>query len=272
MICIPVAPRPNAFRWFFKILTSILAVLVWAGVGLVDAQRFNPDSLITLHVEPVSGRIKAEERDGTTVFILPGAPMHTEWLFTYRVENPARQDTIEVVGVWDTFGPGLDIVDISTTYSPGLAPGAIDLWNDGTTHSYSFKWHNFKLKPGEWAELTIRTGPGQTPTAREQYTACKLYKLNSQAILKFTVDGRFRIHERQGPVFHAEIPCPPSLEIKLNTKVTWYLRMPGDYFDRVIEGSVKANHPVIVTFSKFADLKSTSSDHTLPVFYALDED
>src|SRR5690606_20718494 len=80
------------------------------------------------------------------------------------------------------------------------------------------------------------------------------------------------VTERQGQSYQAEIPCPSFLGIKLDTKVTWMLRMPGDYYARAIEATVTASHPVYVTFSGFDVLKSASNDQTLPVFYALNEE
>lgn len=246
----------------------MLAVHAW--IAVAQAQSIDAGRWISLTVEPVSGRIKPEQRDGSVVFVVPESPALVEWIFTYRVENPTRRDTMQSIVLLDGFGPGLEIVDVSPTYAPGVDPGKVEVWYDSTTYRYSFQWNGFELKPGEWAQLSIKTGPSPIPAAR-QYAACNLYRLNSAAVLRFTsVD--LGIYERHGPVYQAEIPCPPYLEVRLNTKATWFLRMPGDYYGRAIVGTITANHPVEITFSGFGDLKHANSDQTLPVYYALSEE
>lgn len=249
----------------------ITVILILSGLGRLHAQSPDGGPWITVTMEPLSGKVKTEERDGSIVFVVPETPAHLEWLITYRIQNPSRRDTMQMVSLFDDLAPGLEIVDVTATYAPEMTPGRMEIWSDTTTHQHSFRWDVFQLKPGQWAQLVIKTGTAQMPAARRQYTGCNLYRL-SQGILRFTLNDSSSLYERQGPVFQAEIPCPPYLEIRLNTKATWYIRMPGDYYARTVVGTVTANHPVEITFSGFADLKSASDDQTLPVFYALNEE
>jgi len=57
----------------------------------------------------------------------------------------------------------------------------------------------------------------------------------------------------------------------MNTKATWFLRLPGDYYGRALIGTVNASHPVAITFSGFDNPVHANSDQTLPLFFALDE-
>lgn len=252
-------------------IAAVVVLAIHVGSAVAQAQSVATGRWVALTVEPASGRIKPEQRDGSVVFVVPESPALVDWIFTYRVENPTRRNTMQSIILSDVLGPGLEVVEVSQSYAPGVAPGKVDLGYDTWNDRYSFRWHGFELKPGEWAQLTVKTGPGPTPAARG-YASCNLYRLNSPAILRYTLDGGGEIYERQGNAYYAEIPCPPYLEVRFNTKVTWLLRGSGDYYGQAIKGKVAANHPVEITFSGFGDLKHANSDQTLPVYYALNEE
>ncbi len=135
---------------------------------------------------------------------------------------------------------------------------------------WTFKWTDFTLGPGGWAELTIQLENRKNPGDQQLYTACGMYALNSGAKLKYKTDPN---HEgwssRYGREVRVEVPCYLFVEIGA-TNVTWYLRKPGDYYIKALEGRVESSHNVVVTFSEFDNLQCAENNQSLPVFYALD--
>src|SRR5690606_8759456 len=108
-------------------------------------------------------------------------------------------------------------------------------------------------------ELVVAVGLRKNRAGEQHYTACGLYDLSSRGVLTALLDDGSTLLEQVGPLVQAEVPCRSYMEIKLDTKVTWFLRMPGDYYGRVIEGTVHASHPVHITFSDFGELQNASN-------------
>ncbi len=53
------------------------------------------------------------------------------------------------------------------------------------------------------------------------------------------------------------------------TNISWFVRKPGDFFIKAVEGSVTASHPITITFSDFNDLCNSNDTKALPIYYAL---
>ncbi len=255
------------------VAVSLVALLFPRPLGeRAYASAVEPDPWFSLRVEPIDEPLRGEPGGKKGVNAATGSNTPSAWRLTYRVENRSPHETMKIVSVADSFAAALELVAVGTVYSPGVSPGLVDVWNEGLSHSSSFKWEGFELKPGEWAQLVIELVFRKEAGGKRLPIPCGRFQLNAQGMLRYTLGGRSGLIERQARPIEVEIPCPSFLDVQLNTKVTWFIRMPGDYYARAVDGTVAASHPVYITFSGFDHLKNANNGQTLPVFYALNEE
>ena len=172
--------------------------------------------------------------------------------------------------VSDTFGPALEVWGVAHTYTPGVTPGGAQIIG-GIDGRDSVVLQRFVLEPGQWAELVVTVRLGKNKAGEQHYTACGLYTITSGATLKAVLGNRAVVEQTAPPVL-ADVLCPSYMEVTMDTKMSWFLRMPGDYYALAIDGTVRASQPVVITFSEFDNLTSATNGQRLPVFYALNEE
>lgn len=258
--CITTQPE----EYSGNIINSDISLTVTAHIGVVNAE--NPGKF-NITVNPITDNIEVIEEDGEEIFQVDKEE-YAVWEFIYRVENISEDENMNGIVVNDSFGAELDIKSSDHIYAPGVNPGKLDINFQGTMNKYSFTWYDFVLKPGEWAELIFEVETGLNPAGKQEYTACGLYDLNSGGILRYITDNNPGYSERKGYVFKVDVPCTPYVCIDLSaTEIKWYLRKPGDYYTRALEGHVASNYPVVITFADFEFLKSAETTDTIPVFY-----
>lgn len=228
---------------------------------------------LTITVTPLTDNIEVDTDEGW--FILPGTGNYAEWRFVYSVTNLGDVE-MKDIEVKDNFGGELEVRSANGSWSASPTKGQVVVSHSGAMKNFKFKWDGFVLAPGESASLTIDVKLGENPAGKQEYTSCnKVYELNSGGVLKF----RWQQQQGQGwtsyegEPFEVWVPCsPPSVCVKLSAAGTeWYIRKPGDYYTRMLEGEIRAtgDATVAITFSGFDNLRSVSSSQVIPVFYAL---
>ena len=228
---------------------------------------------LTIAVTPLTDNIAVD--NGEDWFVLPGTGNYAEWQFVYTVTNLGDVE-MKDIEVSDNFGGELDVKDSDGAWLATPSRGGVAISHSGAMKKFKFKWDNFVLAPGESASLTIDLKLGKNPAGHQEYTTCgEVYDLNSGGVLKFRWKGQqgkgWASYE--GEAFKVWVPCsPPSFCVSLSaTGTEWYIRKPGHYYTKMLEGEVSAtgNATIAVTFSKFDNLRSVGSSQVIPVFYAL---
>lgn len=260
-------------RWSGVIVLVVISLALAAGAGspaggnVAHAFSLLSSGWFTVTVEADTGSMPpTTEDDGTIVTVVPEIGTAAEWRFIYRVENISTSETMTISLVTDAYGPELDVWGIGHRYSDeGIRPGAPTIVKGIETDS--FVYTNFVLQPGQWAQLTVMVRTRED----QHHPACGLYTMTSGATLRATLSSGAAILETGPPVL-ADVLCPSYMEITMNTKMSWFLRMPGDYYALAVDGTVHASYPVAITFSEFGDVTSATNGQSLPVFYALNEE
>ena len=205
------------------------------------------------------------------------------WRFTYKVTN-SSDVTMEKVEVSDNFNGELVIVESSAVVE-GVT-GSVVVFNDKRNPgqgggSYSFKWSEFSLKPGESASLTFLVQTGVNPGGYQQYNECGTYFLHSGGVLKYKPAGQGQVSIGGGEDWRFKVRVcgdppedPPTICFEVSAEgVEWYVRKPGDYFTKLLDSTVRVtsetNQEIVVgvTFSEFGELISEDGQN-VPVWYS----
>lgn len=243
-----------------------------------------PSGRFAVNVEAVTANIEKIYGDGEYFFVLP-AGEYGRWRFFYRVENTHNHDVMVEIIVNDSFRGDIKICKdasgnyiYSTAGSSGIAlnprggVGKVSIRNHGEKKDGSFIWHDFILLPGQWAELVMEVETGNGQWGGDGYISWERDYLNSQGTFNYRRLGSGGQKSMAGHSFILEVPFPNSVELTLSTsEVKWYLRKPGDYHARILQGTIAGHHPVAVSFADFHDITGSSYAETIAVYYALAE-
>jgi len=245
------------------------AIIDWS--NLEHEVGDNPGKL-TITVVETTDNIERRE-DG--VFVVPEKEV-AGWKFIYRIENISDEGEIMYdIELKDSFGAELDVIEYRVEYQNGVIPGEVKIWTQGEMDKYFFEWvwGEFDLHPGQWAELIIYVETGKNPAGIQEYTTgCNYYDLNSEARLRYRKADKPGWNTRYGEIFRVKVTCI-CLDVWLSANsIDWYIRKPGDYYAEMITGTVRASHPVAVTFRDFDDLVREPDKQRLPVYYILNND
>jgi len=202
-----------------------------------------------------------------------------KWQFTYKVTNNSSKEMF-VEEVKDNYGGQLAIESWSISFSTIVDDQSQGNVNLDTDNNYGFSWTNFKLEPGQTAEITLTLATRKNPSGKQQYNECKLYTLNSTGVLKYRYKcqpgkGKYSLTGKRIRVNVCDKP-PVSISVEMSAPgVDWFIRKPGDYyvkaFDAVVKVKGRKKVEVAVTFDGFNNLESDNSQQ-IPVFYSLGDE
>ena len=253
-------------------------------MGTKGARSFGifgePESIIhssgplTITVKPLTDNIGIDQNDdGEDWFVLPGTRNYAEWQFVYTVTNVGKVDMNDIT-VEENFSAEIEVKGSEDAWDVIATRGKVLIYRQNEKQ-FRFLWDGFSLKPDESASLTIDVKLGKNSAGKQHYGECnRVYELNSGGVLKLKLNGKQKSYD--GKFFEVWVPCtPPSFCISLSaTGTEWYIRKPGDYYTKMLEGTVSANGnaAIAITFSNFDDLRPIGSSQAIPVFYALEKD
>jgi hypothetical protein len=272
----------NSGSWFS--VKSTLSI-VPAPMHTKEVRAFGifgePDSIVhsngplTITVTPLTDNVGIEQNEhGEDWFVLPGTRNYAEWQFVYTVTNLGK-GAMKDITVEENFSAEIEVLGSDGSWSASATQGNVLIYRPNDKQ-FRFLWDGFSLGPGDWASLTIDVKLGKNPAGKQHYGDCnEIYSLNSGGVLKFKQNGKQQSYD--GDSFKVWVPCtpPPSFSISLSaTGTEWYIRKPGDYYTKMLEGTVSANGnaAIAITFSNFDDLRPIGSSQAIPVFYALEKD
>ena len=237
-----------------------------------------PDSIVhsngplTITVKPLKGNVGiGQNDDGQDWFVLPGIRNYAEWQFVYKVTNLGK-GAMKDITVEENFSAEIEVLGSDGSWSASATQGNVLIYRQNEKQ-FRFLWDGFSLGPGDSASLTIDVKLGKNSAGKQHYGDCnEIYSLNSGGVLKFKQNGKQQSYD--GDPFKVWVPCtpPPSFCISLSaTGTEWYIRKPGDYYTKMLEGTVGANGnaSIAITFSNFENLEPIGSSQVIPVFYAL---
>ncbi|NMB47028.1 MAG: hypothetical protein GX998_11550 [Firmicutes bacterium] len=274
----------NSGSWFS--VKSTLSI-VPAPMHTKEVRAFGifgePDSIVhsngplTITVKPLTDNIGiGQNDDGEDWFVLPGTRNYAEWQFVYTVTNPSDASVeMKDITVEDNFSAELEVKGSEDAWLASATQGNVLIYRPNEKQ-FRFLWDGFSLKPGESASLTIDVKLGKNPAGKQHYGDCnKVYKLNSGGVLKFKLNGKQQSYD--GDSFEVWVPCTPPSSFCISLSATgteWYVRKPGDYYTKMLEGEVSASGDatIAVTFSNFDNLRSIGNSQTIPVFYAIKDE
>lgn len=228
----------------------------------VTALAFEDGTMVDMIWDPVQQQ-----------FLLFHERTDAKWLFTYTINNNLAVG-IDVQLVQDNFGEELVIEDIAI-----VTPlGSQDTLETGKPGPNGFQWKNIRLEPGQTAQVTFTLATGVTRKGERHYD-CGLHYLNSLGVLKYKYDGERGNGQKSidGWSFPVQVygDCSMAAHFELSAAgVEWYMRKPGDYYTKLLDGAVRVtgavNREILVgvTFSGFDDLLSASGQE-IPVWYSL---
>lgn len=163
--------------------------------------------------------------------------------------------------------------------------GKVYVWNDS---EYIYVKY---VTSGQWliteTHVKVQTdepegnqSPGQFPYKTEYQEPV------NEALYMIPLSATFKTAEKVYILAHAVVYQPNSrgseetawaggqsncMEIKVSgSKVVWFVKKPGKYFSSVLEMSIEADLPVVVTFSSFSNPKTNDSE-TLDAMYSITE-
>lgn len=228
----------------------------------VTALSFENKSMIDVIWDPVKQQ-----------FLLVHDRTVAKWQFTYKICNNLAVG-MDVLLVQDNFGDELVVEGIQIV----TPPGSHDTLETGKPGPNGFQWKNIRLEPGQTAQITFTLATGKNPGGKQQY-GCGLHYLNSLGVLKYRYDGQPGKGQKSidGWSFPVQVCGDAAISAHFelsSTGVEWYIRKPGDYFAKLLNGAVRVveapNREIVigVSFSGFNDLVSDGGQE-IPVWYSL---
>jgi len=159
--------------------------------------------------------------------------------------------------------------------------GEVAIWNDDKRLYIEFKTSTWSLEETNIMIMSEKPvgnlPPGLFPYSTKYHphvkkTVCSI-PLNWQKGEKLYILAHALIARttRYGGVLKKDAWCgksDPYMVLYLSaTKVTWFLKKPGNFFTKVLEGSITSSHQIVMSFSSFGDPKNEDKQ-TISTFYA----
>jgi len=159
--------------------------------------------------------------------------------------------------------------------------GEVAIWNDDKRLYIEFKTNAWSLEETNIMVMSEKPvgnlSPGLFPYStkylpRVKKAVCSI-PLNWQKGEKVYILAHALIARSSGygGILKKDAWCgksDPYMELYLSaTKVTWFLKKPGNFFAKVLEGSITSSHQVVMSFSSFENPEN-GDNQTIPAFYA----